>query len=83
MNAWLVAAMALLVGMLPLGAATLRRAPLDGLPALQVAGVNASLILAMLAVGLDSRDFFDLALVLALLNFAGTLAFATLLERRD
>jgi multisubunit Na+/H+ antiporter MnhF subunit len=68
--------------MLPLAAAAARRPAAEGLPALQVAGVNASLALVMLSMGTRRQLLIDLALVTALLGFAGTVAFAAVLERR-
>jgi multicomponent Na+:H+ antiporter subunit F len=82
MNVWLVTALVVLVAMLPLIAAALRRPAVRGLPALQVAGVNTSLAFAMLAIGIGRRLFIDLALICGLLGFAGTVAFAAALERR-
>jgi multicomponent Na+:H+ antiporter subunit F len=83
MNAWLVTALIVLMTMLPLAVATLRRPAIEGLPALQVAGVNASLAFMMLAVGMGRQLFVDLALVTAVLSFAGSVAFAAVLERQD
>jgi hypothetical protein len=51
MNAFTVAATALLVGFLPLGAVAARRRPVDGLVALELAGVLLVLILLCLAEG--------------------------------
>lgn len=82
MNVWLTSALALLVAMLPLGIAALRRPAIEGLPSLQVAGVNTALILVLLSIGLGRQPFVQLALVGGLLAFAGTLAFAAVLERR-
>ena len=82
MNVWLVCGLVLLLTMLPLLFAALHRPPIEGLPALQVAGVNASLALFVLAIGMNRQPFVDLALVVAVLSFAGTIAFASVLERR-
>lgn len=82
MNVWLTSALALLVAMLPLGIAALRRPAIEGLPSLQVAGVNTALILVLLSIGLGRQPFVQLALVGGVLAFAGTLAFAAVLERR-
>ena len=81
MNAWQLTALVLLLAMVPLLAAAVRRPAVEGVPALQVAGVNASLAFAMLAVGMGRQLFIDLALVTALLSFAGTVAFAAALGR--
>lgn len=81
-NAWLAASLVLLLAMLPLAAATLRRPAVEGLPALQVAGVSASLAFVTLSMGMGRQLFIDLGLVTALLSFAGTVAFAAVLGRR-
>jgi multicomponent Na+:H+ antiporter subunit F len=54
---------------------------MDRLVALEIAGTVNTLILLMLAQGLDRPPFFDLALVLALLSFAGGMVYARFLER--
>jgi multicomponent Na+:H+ antiporter subunit F len=81
LNEWLVAALVLLAAMLPLlGVAALAGA-VDGLVALQVAGTDAALVLLLLSEGIQRQGFADLAIVLALLSFAGSLAFSYFLER--
>lgn len=82
MNEWLVAATVLVVGLAPCIALCLAGKPVDGLVALEVAGVLASAILLLLAEGFHRQSFADLAVVFAVLNFAGALTFARLLERR-
>jgi multisubunit Na+/H+ antiporter MnhF subunit len=82
MNAWLWAATVLLVaGMAPCLAVTLRSDALERLVGLELAGVVATLVLLLLAQGLDRSSYIDLALVLSLLSFAGSLVFARFLER--
>ena len=81
MNAWLIASLALLVGLVPCGVVVLRGTPMDRLVALEIAGTVNTLILLMLAQGLHRPPFFDLALVLALLSFAGGMVYARFLER--
>ena len=51
------------------------------LVALQVAGTNAALVLLLVAEGIQRQPFADLALVLALMSFVGSLAFAHFMER--
>jgi multicomponent Na+:H+ antiporter subunit F len=80
-NAWLIASLALLVGLVPCGVVVLRGTPMDRLVALEIAGTVNTLILLMLAQGLHRPPFFDLALVLALLSFAGGMVYARFLER--
>lgn len=81
MNVWLIAALVLLVGFVPC-LIVLWRAPVaDALVALNLGGTLATLEIALLAEGFRRPELFDLALVLALLSFAGGLVFARFLER--
>jgi multicomponent Na+:H+ antiporter subunit F len=80
-NAWLLAALALLIGLVPCGLVCLRGTPMDRLVGLELAGTVNTLILLVLAEAYHQAIFFDLALVLALLSFAGGLVFVRLLER--
>jgi multicomponent Na+:H+ antiporter subunit F len=80
-NIWLVAALALIVGLVPCGIVAFREPPMDRLVGLELASVIVSLVLILLAQGFHRPPFFDLALALALLSFAGGLVFARFLER--
>jgi multicomponent Na+:H+ antiporter subunit F len=80
-NAWLLAALALLIGLVPCGLVCLRGTPMDRLVGLELAGTVNTLILLVLAEAYHQAIFFDLAVVLALLSFAGGLVFVRLLER--
>ncbi|HEX2359362.1 MAG TPA: monovalent cation/H+ antiporter complex subunit F [Solirubrobacterales bacterium] len=81
MTVYLVAAAVMLAGIAPLILFTLRASPPDGLVALNIGGDIATLVLLLLAAGTDRQPFFDLALVSAVLSFAGGLAYARFLER--
>lgn len=82
MNVWLWAATVLLVaGMAPCLMVTLRSDALGRLVGLELAGVVATVVLLLLARGLGRTSYIDLALVLSLLSFAGSLVFARFLER--
>ena len=81
MNEWLIAALVLLAAMLPLLVVCVVASAIDGLVALQVAGTNAALILFLVSQGNQRQGFADLAIVLALLSFGGSLAFSYFLER--
>jgi multisubunit Na+/H+ antiporter MnhF subunit len=75
MNAWLWAAAVLTAALAaPLWVA-MRRPLLDGIVALEAAGVNATLVLLAIAEGTGREPFGDLALVFAVTSFAGGLAF--------
>jgi multicomponent Na+:H+ antiporter subunit F len=80
-NAWLLAALALLIGLVLCGLVCVHGTPMDRLVGLEMAGTVNTLILIVLAEGYHQAIFFDLAVVLALLSFAGGLVFARLLER--
>lgn len=81
MNAYLLAAAVLLGGLAPLFWACSRHSPLEGLVALALGGNVATLVLLLIAEGTHRAPFFDLAVVSAVLSFAGGLAFARFLER--
>jgi multicomponent Na+:H+ antiporter subunit F len=81
MNEWQIAASVLLVALIPCLAVCARRAFADGLVAVQLAGTLASLALLLLSEGEERQPFSDLALVLAVLSFVGSLLFARFLER--
>ncbi len=81
MNAWLWAATALLLAIVPCVVVCVRRGPMDALVALELASTITTLALLALAQGYRRDPFFDLALVSAVLSFAGALAFARFLER--
>jgi multicomponent Na+:H+ antiporter subunit F len=81
MNEWFVATLVLLVALVPLGAVCVWRSAIDGLVALQVAGTTAAFALLLIAEGMHRQPFADLALVMALMSFVGSLGFAYFLER--
>jgi multicomponent Na+:H+ antiporter subunit F len=80
-NAWLIAATALLAGLVPLLVVCVRQSALDALVALELASTITTLVLLLLAQGYRRDPFFDLALVSSVLSFAGALTFARFLER--
>ena len=81
MNEWLWAATVLIVALVPLLAVAVRRPALEGVVALQAAGVDAALVLLLIAQGTDRQSFVDLALVLGLMGFIGTVAFVRFTQR--
>jgi multisubunit Na+/H+ antiporter MnhF subunit len=81
-NEWLLAAVVLAALLAPLAVACSRLEPMEGVVALELAGVIAPLVLLLMAEGFHRQPFADLALVLAFLSFAGSLAYARFLERR-
>ena len=81
MNAWLVAATALLLGLVPCLVVMVRGSIVEALVGLQMAGVLETVTLMVLAEGFHRAPFQDLALALALLTLASGLVFARMLER--
>jgi multisubunit Na+/H+ antiporter MnhF subunit len=67
--------------LVPLAAVAAFRTPDDGLVALELASILVTVALLLMAVGLGRQIFGDLALILAVGAFAGSLAYAVLLER--
>jgi multicomponent Na+:H+ antiporter subunit F len=80
MNEWQIAAAVLIAALVPCGWLCLRRSYAEGLVSLQLAGTLASLTVLLLAEAEGREPFADLALILAVLSFAGTLLFARFLE---
>jgi multicomponent Na+:H+ antiporter subunit F len=81
-NIWILAALLLLPALAACGLVCVRSQVLDSLVALELAGVLSTVELMLLAQGTHRQPFIDLALVLAVMAFIGSLAFARLLERR-
>jgi multicomponent Na+:H+ antiporter subunit F len=82
MNEWILAAVVLVVGGIgPCLVVSLRASVMEGLVALELAGVIAVLVLLLLAEGFQRQPFVDLALALAVLSFVGSLAFVRYMER--
>jgi multisubunit Na+/H+ antiporter MnhF subunit len=81
MNEWVIAAVVLLVaGTLPLGLTCLLSDAIEGLVALSLTGVIATLVLLLLAEGFHRQPFVDLAVALAVMSFIGSVAFVRFLE---
>ena len=78
---YLIAAATLVVQIGPLVVFSVKAEPQDGLVALNVGGDIATLVLLLLAAGTGRPPFFELAIVSAVLSFAGGLAYARFLER--
>ena len=81
MNVWLTAATVLLFGLAPCIWTVMRGSRVSGVIALQLASTLTTLTLLLIAQGLHRDSFADLALVSALMSFAGALAFVRFLER--
>jgi multicomponent Na+:H+ antiporter subunit F len=81
MNGWLWAATILTAAMVPLVALAAFSAPLQGLVALEAAGVDAALVLLLLAEGTHSQSFATLALILGVTSFIGSIGFIRFLAQ--
>ena len=75
MNEWLWAAAVLTAAVTALVAVAARKPLLEGLVALEAAGALTTLVLLMIAEGTRRQPFADLALVFAVMSFAGAIAF--------
>lgn len=80
MNVWLIAALALLPALLACGVVCFASAALSGLVAMELASAISVVELMLLSEGTHREPFVDLALVLAVMGFVGSLAFARLME---
>jgi multicomponent Na+:H+ antiporter subunit F len=81
MNEWLIASVVLLLGgLVPLTIAGLTRDVMAAAAALNIAGPVAALILLLLAEGFHRQPFVDLALVLAVISFIGSVIIVRFLE---
>jgi multisubunit Na+/H+ antiporter MnhF subunit len=80
-NAFEIAAAVLLAGFVPLGTVAVRSRPVDGLVALSAAGTLTTLVLLCFAEGFDRSFEFGVAVVAAVMTWAGGLVFARILGR--
>ncbi|MGH2873681.1 MAG: MrpF/PhaF family protein [Solirubrobacteraceae bacterium] len=80
MNEWLIAALVLLVALVPVGVVAGRARPASGLVALQLAGTDAALVLLLLSQAFDRQPFVDLALIGAVMSSIGSVTLAAFIE---
>ena len=81
MNAFAWAATALVTGYVPLLAIAVRRRPIDGLLALEMAGILLVLVLVCLAEAFHRSFEYGVAIVAAVMTWIGGLVFARFLGR--
>ncbi len=81
MNAWLWAAAALMIAMIPCFIVCFRGDLGDRLVALEQAGCLITIELVLLCEGFGRASFFDLPLTLALLSFGGGMVFSRFVQR--
>lgn len=82
MSVWLVASIALTVGLLACALACVRAEASAGLAALNVGGVTSVMLMVTLTEAFQRQPFIDLAIVLGALSMGGSLAFVRYLDRR-
>ena len=83
MNAFTIAAAAIVLGLVPIGIVCLRAPELDGVVALELGGVVASLVLLCLAEGFHRSSYVDVAVVCAVLTWVSGMVFVRFLARGD
>lgn len=81
MNPWLWAATVLAAAIVPLVVVAALSPPLQGLVALEAAGVNAAIALLLLSEGTQSQSFATLALILGAMSFIGSIGFIRFLAQ--
>lgn len=81
MNAFLVAATALLVILAIPGAVVVRGRPIDAAVALQVCGTTITLVLLCLAAGFHQSVYFNVPVVAAFCVWAGGLIYVRFIGR--
>jgi multicomponent Na+:H+ antiporter subunit F len=82
-NAFTIAATALIVGLVPIGIVCLRAPEVDAVVALELAGVVASLVMLCLAEGFHRSSYIDVAVVCAALTWVSGMVFVRFLARSD
>jgi multisubunit Na+/H+ antiporter MnhF subunit len=80
-NAFIWAGTILLLGFVPLGFVALRREPIDGVVALQLAGTLVVLILLCFAEGFHRSFEYTLPIVAGVMSWIGGLVFVRFLGR--
>lgn len=80
MNGWLWAAAVLVAVLVPLAVLCTRLPAPEGVVGLEAAGIDAVLALLLVAQGTNRQPFGDLALVLAVVSFVGSIAYLRFVE---
>ena len=81
MNRWEIAALVVIVALLPCVAVAAVASAASALAAVEVASVLTVTALMLLSQGFHRQPFVDLAVVLALVSTVGSLTFARIMER--
>ncbi|MGH2835349.1 MAG: monovalent cation/H+ antiporter complex subunit F [Solirubrobacteraceae bacterium] len=80
MNAWLLAAVVLVLAWLPCLVVCLLGSELDALVAVELGSTMLTTVLMLLSIALQRQPFIDLALAFVLVSIVGSLAFARMME---
>jgi multisubunit Na+/H+ antiporter MnhF subunit len=80
-NAWSIAAVVLVLGLIPCAVVCLRERIVDAVIALQVANALTASVLLVMAVAAERSPYADVALVFAVLALPSGLVFVRFLER--
>lgn len=83
MNAFTIAATALLLGFVPIGIVCLRERELDGVVALELAGAVAALVFLCLGEGFHRSSYLDVPIVCAALTWVSGMVFVRFFARND
>ena len=81
MNGWLWAATVLAGALVPLAAVAALSRPLQALVAVEAAGLDAALVMLLIAEGTQSQSFATLGLILAAMSFIGSIGFIRFLAQ--
>ena len=81
MNSFVVAAVAMLIGMIPCGIVALRGTAMEALAGYEAISSIVVMVLVLLAEGFSRFGELELPIVLAVLLFGSGLVFARALER--
>jgi multisubunit Na+/H+ antiporter MnhF subunit len=82
-NGWLWAATVLAGGLIPLVIVAALSSPLQGLVAVEAAGIDAALCMLLFAQGTASQSFASLALVMGAMSFVGSIAYVRFLAEAE
>jgi multisubunit Na+/H+ antiporter MnhF subunit len=80
MSVWLLAALVLVLALVPCLAVCLLASEFDGLAAVELGSTLLTTVLMLLALAFKRQPFIDLALAFTLVSIVGSLAFARLME---
>jgi multisubunit Na+/H+ antiporter MnhF subunit len=81
-NAWLLAAVVLVLAWLPCLGVCLLADEMDALVAVELGSTLLTTVLMLLSMAFQRQPFIDLALAFVLVSIVGSLAFARLMEER-